>query len=342
MTTGCRVVAFCVCVVLQDIAIGQEAIVESTMTSLCDLVKEPGRFNGKIVQLRADLVSGRHSPFFSDQTCGASVPWSLGRNEAVSTDVGGEYAFVHFWQTQQFFPEQLDWKPVRPLPRVVLRADDAYREVVQALGHMFDPSSTEDQCRYCPNYEIRVTVVGRFDYCATHVKAIRDTPGGPIRLAGVGCGPMAASLYQVVVQSVSDVVVKPIDRPAPTTPAARAQENIVRLPSGDVTLPKGFTHKPRKGIDSQVGSFISPDGSLVIDYDIGPFAGVYARRRGASEFSEAQIGGTTMMIELRGQPPSKVFITFPAYGPTNFSAAVRGGSDIEIVKEIAVSFKPRK
>ena len=120
--------------------------------------------------------------------------------------------------------------------------------------------------------------------------------------------------------------------------AAGQTKSIVRLSSGDVTLPMGFAHERLPGIDSELGHFTSPDGKLIIDYDIGDMAGVYVKR--TAGFSETRINGTTMLIELRVRPRNRVLVSFPTEGPTNFFAEVRDGTDIEIVRNIVMSFKP--
>jgi hypothetical protein len=120
--------------------------------------------------------------------------------------------------------------------------------------------------------------------------------------------------------------------------ATEQTKSIVKLSSGDVTLPMGFAHERLPGIDSELGRFTSPDGKLIIHYDIGGMAGVYVKR--TAEFTETRINGTTMLIRVRGRPRDEVVVSFPTEGPTNFFAEVRDSTDIETVKSIAMSFKP--
>ena len=67
---------------------------EPIKASLCELVKAPERFNGRLVQVRAEYVSRFHWTGLKDESCNASIP--LGTYHPLD-DLGpgdGEYAFT--------------------------------------------------------------------------------------------------------------------------------------------------------------------------------------------------------------------------------------------------------
>jgi hypothetical protein len=190
---------------------GQPAADQPVKTTICELVNEPESFNGKMVEVRADAVWGRHGSGLTDQKCSSAIPWSFKNTLSVSTVERGEYTFAFFPPTLQLHPDQLDWKPIRQPISVTLRRNDEFRRLQYYMDHLFAKEGTDEKCLHCPDYEITSTVTGRFDYYETHYMAVRVRPGGAIRVLKVGFGPMGESLYQLVVQSVSDVVAKPID-----------------------------------------------------------------------------------------------------------------------------------
>lgn len=240
---------------------------------MCELVKEPKKFNGSMVEFRAEIVAGRHGSLLHDRSCNAYVPWAASDSPVTDAPEEDEYAYVFHWATQKFFPEPLEWKRVRAAMPVVLQKDCSHAAVIRELNQILDAQSLDEQCDWCSHSAIQADVRGRFDAHERNLIAIRDSMGGAIRTSPVGFGPMRLSLNRVVVDRFSDVVVIPME-------SLGAPGTVVNLPSGEVTLPAGFTHREERGIDSAVGRFVSPDGQLVINYDIGPLAGVYADREG--------------------------------------------------------------
>lgn len=49
-----------------------------------------------------------------------------------------------------------------------------------------------------------------------------------------------------------------------------------------------------------------------------------------------------MQVALRGSLPGRLFISIPAYGPTNFMAETRDREEIQMVKNIALTFRPKR
>jgi hypothetical protein len=192
------------------LAFGQAKADEPVKATLCELVNEPARHNGKIVRVRAEVLAGRHGSVLMDQTCKSVIPWTINDKRWPLSETVTEYSVPSSPLTVPFHPDLLDWKHVVPPVPVTLLKDGGYRRFSFYLEHMFGEGRGE-RCSYCPLYELTATFTARFDNFEAQDLAVRDTPGGPIRIERVGFGRLLQYAYQLVVQSVSDVVAKPID-----------------------------------------------------------------------------------------------------------------------------------
>jgi hypothetical protein len=129
-----------------------------------------------------------------------------------------------------------------------------------------------------------------------------------------------------------------------TAPKVAVQPDTVDLGVGTVELPKGFTHSRDEGIDSLVGQFTSPDGTLVIRYDIGPGAGVYATypsHKPVVSSAELKAGQLTGQFTVLGATTQTAIVSFPTVGPTNFTTDASKEGGIETLKKLASTFKPK-
>ena len=116
----------------------------------------------------------------------------------------------------------------------------------------------------------------------------------------------------------------------------------IDLRGGTAELPGGFTHTRDKGKDSTVGHFTSADGKLTINYDIGRMAGVYAKASDLKDIVSSEsvkVGDLAALIVVHGSKPKNIVISFPAGGPANFFAEVRGEEDIAAVRKLVMTFK---
>lgn len=123
-------------------------------------------------------------------------------------------------------------------------------------------------------------------------------------------------------------------KPGPST--------LADLYEGTVELPSGFTHTHDQGIDSYVGHFTSPDGKLVIHYDIGIDAGVAALQTEARILSSTNItanGLTALIVIVKRGDGKQAIVSFPKGGPANFFAHIRNDADFELVKNISLSYR---
>lgn len=117
---------------------------------------------------------------------------------------------------------------------------------------------------------------------------------------------------------------------------------LVDVYEGTVELPSGFTSTHDQGIDSYVGHFTSPDGKLVIHYDIGIDAGVAALQPEAKILSSTNVtanGLAALIVIVKRGDVKQAIVSFPKGGPANFFAQIRNDSDFELVKNIALSYR---
>jgi hypothetical protein len=168
-------------------------------TNLCDLLKSPERFNGKLVEVRARFVGAFEWSGLVDPGCTANLmadsdafPGLSGRS--------GEYAFIRSF-SELDYPDGLDWKPIGFPPPVRLIKNDAYQQ--------FEDAARKNPTRGSPLFDITITVVGRFDHLPLQMVAIRENRREKPRPYMAGFGHLNASLNRLVWQSVSDVSVVP-------------------------------------------------------------------------------------------------------------------------------------
>jgi len=187
--------------VLSSALFGQTRAGEPIKTSLCELARDPERFNNKLVEIRGEFVSRFEWEGFVDETCSARI--QVGANHVLDGQVG-QYAFASLDDLTH--PERLNWQPIEPRLRVDLKRDDNYRAFRKYSGTKFKwPDG--GRCQDCPLYRIIVAADGRFDYFASQNVALRTNPKE--KAVGISAGDLP--LLRFVLQSVSDVSATPID-----------------------------------------------------------------------------------------------------------------------------------
>src|SRR5271157_1913042 len=118
---------------------GQAVAREPIETTLCELVKEPEGFNGKIVQLRAVIQTGFELSVVRDDSCSASI-WLTGPG------------VTYVMRT-----------PRSTWPSITLQRDDEYRKMQDYLNKQYRPKRGSF-CVWCPLYKVTARVTGRFDH----------------------------------------------------------------------------------------------------------------------------------------------------------------------------------
>lgn len=151
---------------------------EPIKATLCDVVKEPGRFNGKIVELRATIRTSFEVSLLVDNTCGAQI-----------------------WFTVDTIQMGIGKSPQPNGPAVRRKQDEAFRKMQKYLNKQ--PKDGRSSCIHCPWYQVTVTAIGRFDHI------VRDPTVPNFKWQGFGHLNFYES--QLVLQSVKDVEAKRID-----------------------------------------------------------------------------------------------------------------------------------
>jgi hypothetical protein len=111
-------------------------------------------------------------------------------------------------------------------------------------------------------------------------------------------------------------------------------------------MPRGFTHHGGEGADTFEGHFSSPDGRLVVRYDIGWYAGAYANSKEKSSFEERFTEGALVWTAHRKRSDNKggditnVAVTFPDGGCANFFLDSPRVEDAELIAHIAETYRP--
>ena len=218
-------------IVLPGVGLAQTKPEQPIHTTLCEILKTPDQFNFKMVQFRATIHVGFEASWLSDASCPASVHYTFEGDSFTTGHEGEEYAFVPvvrdprnesriipspdldftFDPLNPLSPKwKLHWKPVTTAPSVAVEQDAAFEKMWKYLNQRV-PYSNGKRCFDCPLYEVTVTVVGRFDHKDSPMVAFRSSDAGIVIYQFGGFGHLGAALSQIVVQSVSDVVAKPID-----------------------------------------------------------------------------------------------------------------------------------
>jgi len=108
---------------------------------------------------------------------------------------------------------------------------------------------------------------------------------------------------------------------------------------GEIRVPPGFMYQTDQGMDTYIGHFTSPDGRITIEHDIGELA---ADHTGLGDLETSKQGSRVR----RGRGSSddkKLFsiVSFPDSGCANFYLISPNERDLEIIDEIAQSFRPK-
>src|SRR5882724_3327831 len=133
MLMSLRAVVDITFVVLPGVGFGQAKADEPIKTALCELVKEPDRFNGKIVQVRAAIATGPESIVVADDACSGSIWLSVGE---WPTTNAREFAYINSIMDIRT-PDRLDWKPLPTLYPVILKKNRAFRRFEKYLGQQY-------------------------------------------------------------------------------------------------------------------------------------------------------------------------------------------------------------
>ena len=176
-------------------------------TTVCDITRVPSAFDGKIVKVRATVVSGFEVFAIRDvnSECGRMWLTYPGGGPSASVSMGA-------------LTPNLQRAPVN------LHRNGEFKKFEDLLGAEMYPRSRGAMCMSCNRYEVTATLTGRVDYAGEHG----------------GFGHMNGWRTQLVLQSVSEVSAKDLSSKYDLTLFSPTK---VRFPtaylSGKVVQPNG-------------------------------------------------------------------------------------------------------
>ena len=172
---------------------------------VCDVVKSPASFDGKLVRIKGTVVAGFDEFVIKDATdpnCGYQVNGIWLSYPQGSKAKSGPVAFVTAQPAHNFAGTL---KPVTRTP-VTLEKSKDFKQFDSLLSQPHQKGA--DMCLGCARYEVTATLVGRLDGVAD-ASIKRDASGKIVGFGGFG--NMNAYPARLVLQSVSDVTPKEID-----------------------------------------------------------------------------------------------------------------------------------
>ena len=201
MFSGAQIIGVIVlAVAFSGSATGQSPDKSPVKATLCELMKSPEQFNGKLVQFRAEYVSKYRWTGFVDDGCAAKIPVGI-HHVLDGFPVDGQYAYI---TTKDEFehPERLKLMPMIPPLIVTLNQDASYGALLKYADTKFRWKDG-GVCLDCPLYRTTVSATGRFDYFPSQAFFVQSAPDDkPNILMGGGWDQL---FVRVVLQSVSDV-----------------------------------------------------------------------------------------------------------------------------------------
>ena len=174
-------------------------------TTVCDVVKNPASFDGKMVRIKGTVVAGFDEFIIkdaSDPNCGFQVNGIWLSYPQGSKAKSGPVAMVMAQPAHNFAGT---WKAPTRTPVTLDKSKD-FKQFDSLLSQPHQKGA--DMCLGCARYEVTATLVGRLDTVADAVIK-RDASGKIVGFGGFG--NMNAYPARLVLASVSDVTPKEID-----------------------------------------------------------------------------------------------------------------------------------
>ena len=173
--------------------------------NVCEVVKNPAPFNGKMVRIKGTVVAGFDEFVIKDVTdpnCGFQVNSIWLSYPPGSKAKSGPVAMVTIQPAHNFAGS---WKAPTRTPVTLDKSKD-FKQFDSLLAQPHQKGL--DMCLGCARYEVSATLVGRLDTVADAMVK-RDASGKIVGLGGFG--NMNAYPARLVLESVSNVTPKEID-----------------------------------------------------------------------------------------------------------------------------------
>ena len=174
-------------------------------TTVCDVVKKPEAFDGKIVRIKGTVIAGFDEFVIADATdpnCGYQVNAIWLAYPPGTKGKAGPAAMVVIQPAKNFTGT------VTPPTRAAVTLDKSkdFKQFDSLLAQKHEKGA--DMCLGCTRYTVTATLVGRLDSVA-NATLKRDASGKIVGFGGFG--NMNVYPARLVLESVSDVTPKEID-----------------------------------------------------------------------------------------------------------------------------------
>lgn len=181
------------------------AAAQVTDVNICDVVKNPAPFDGKMVRIKGTVVAGFDQFIVQDAkdpNCGYQVDGIWLSYPAGAKAKAGPIAMLAIQPARNFAGKYE--APART--PVTLQKDKEFKQFDSLLAQTHQKGA--DLCLGCVRYSVTATLVGRLDTVADATMK-RDAAGKIVGFGGFG--NMNAYPARLVLQSVSDVTPREID-----------------------------------------------------------------------------------------------------------------------------------
>jgi hypothetical protein len=173
-------------------------VVDSTV---CDVLKAPASFNGKIVRIKGTATAGFDQFILEDQNCGMRVNAIWLSYPEGTHGKAGPVALMQMQAAKNFAGT------VQAVQRTPVKMDKS-KDFKQFDSLLATPHKIAGMCLGCNRYEVSATLVGRLDGVAQ--AAIKKDKAGKI-VEIDGFGNMNAYPARLVIQSVAEVTPHDVD-----------------------------------------------------------------------------------------------------------------------------------
>ncbi len=195
------------CFVLAGLILGFAVGLRAQVTdvNVCDVVKNPASFDGKMVRITGTVVAGFDQFIIEDAkdpNCGFPVDGIWLSYPAGAKAKAGPAAMLVIQPARNFAGKYSE--PART--PVTLQKDKDFKQFDSLLAQTHQKGA--DMCLGCTRYTVTATLVGRLDAVADAMLK-RDAAGKIVSFGGFG--NMNAYPARLVLQSVSNVTPKEID-----------------------------------------------------------------------------------------------------------------------------------
>jgi hypothetical protein len=181
--------------------------------TVCDILKNPQSFNGKIVRIKATVSAGFDQFVIKGADCGQHVDAIWLSYPEGTKGKAGPAAILQLQPAHNF------GGTVTAVDRAPVQLDKS-KDFKQFDSLLSAPAKTSGLCLGCVRNDVSATLVGRLD--GTQVELRRDASGKIVAISGFG--NLNAYSARLVLQSVSDVSAQEIDYSKPAIAAAAGSD----------------------------------------------------------------------------------------------------------------------